>query len=320
MYLENNNIFYKYQFGFRANHSTNHALTEITEQIRNACDKGLYTCGVYLDLQKVFGTVNQNILLAKLKHDGIKCTSFDWFKSFICDRVQYTSIDLQESSTKIVSHGVPQGSVLGPLLFIIFINALNKSVKNSNVHHYADDTNLLLTGKSFKKINKQVNQDLALICRWPRANKISLSTSKTEIIIFRPKQKQITKHLNFRISGQKINTCSKVRYLGVILEEHLDWNLYINSLNCKPNRAIRILSKMRHYVPKFLLNTLYYTIFHSHLIYSCQIWGQNNTILRKLEPLQNKALRIINFKNNEYNVKELYKIIKFLKLHTILNY
>ena len=222
MYLENNNIFYKYQFGFRANHSTNHALTEITEQIRNACDKGLYTCGVYLDLQKAFDTVNQNILLAKLKHYGIKGIGFDWFKSFICDRVQYTFIDLKESSTIIVSHGVPQGSVLGPLLFIIFINDLNKSVKNSKVHHYADDTNLLLTEKSLKKINKQVNQDLALICRWLRANKISLNTSKTEIIIFRPKQKQITKHLNFRISGQTINTCSKVRYLGIILEQHLD--------------------------------------------------------------------------------------------------
>ena len=157
MHLENNNIFYKYQFGFRANHSTNHALTEITEQIRNACDKGLYTCSIYLDLQKAFDTVNQNILLAKLKHYGIKGTSFDWFKSFICDRVQYTSIDLIErvvnkngfswSFTRLSSWSS---------VFIIFINDLNKSVKNSKVHHYADDTNLLLTEKSLKKklINK----------------------------------------------------------------------------------------------------------------------------------------------------------------------
>ena len=119
MYLKNNNIFHKYQFEFRANHSTNHAFTEITEQIRNVCDKGQYTCGVYLHLQKAFDTVNQNILLAKLKHYGIKGTSFDWFKSFICERVQFTSIELKESSTKMVSHGFHKAQylVLGFLLF-----------------------------------------------------------------------------------------------------------------------------------------------------------------------------------------------------------
>ena len=199
-----------------------------------------------------------------------------------------------------------------------------KSVKNSKVHHYADNTNLLLTEKSLRKINKQGNQDLALICRWLRANKISTNTSKTEIIIIRPKQKHITKHLDFRISGQKIKTYCKVRYLAFILEEHLDWNLHINSLKCKVNRAIGILSKIRHYVPKFLLKT-YYTVFHSHLIYSCQVLSQNNTILRKLEPLQNKALRIILYtiKNNEYNVNEPYKTNKILKIadyNKLLNY
>ena len=122
-----------------------------------------------------------------------------------------------------------------------------------------------------ERVNKQVNQDLVLICWWFWANKISLNTSKTEIIFFRPQQKQITKHRNFRISLQKINTCSKVRYLGISLEEHLDWNLHISSLKHKLNRAIGILNKKEHYVPKFLLNTLYYLMFHSHIINSCQI-------------------------------------------------
>ena len=98
------------------------------------------------------------------------------------------------------------------------------------------------------------------------------------------------------------------------MEEYFDWNLHINSLKCKLNRAIGILSKIRHYIPKFVLNTLYYTMFHSHLIYSSEIWGQNSTILRKLEPLQNKALKIINFKNDEYNINDLYKTNKILKI------
>ena len=145
---------YNYQFGFKNNHSTNHALIEITEQIQNACDKNLFTCGVYLDLQNAFHTVNHEILLSKLKHYGIKGTSYNWFKSFLCERMQYTLIIESESSLRTVCHGVPQGSVLGPLLFILFINDMYNSVEYCKVHHYADDTNLLLTDDSLKKINR----------------------------------------------------------------------------------------------------------------------------------------------------------------------
>ena len=130
--------------------------------------------------------------------------------------MQYTLIKERESSLRTVSHGAPQGSILGPLLFILFINDMHNSVEYCKVHQYADDTKLLLTDNSLKKVNRQVNRDLSLVCHWLRANKINLNASKTEIIIFRSKNIQITKHLNFRISGQKINTCRNVKYLGVI--------------------------------------------------------------------------------------------------------
>ena len=236
-FLEESNSFYPYQFGFRPNHSTNSALIEITEQIRKACDKGLFACGVYLDLKKAFDTVNHNILLTKLEHYGIKGNADYWLRSFLTDRKQYTSVTGKDSNSQEITHGVLQGSVLGPLLFIIFINYLNLSVISSKVHHFADDTNLLLINKSLKKINSLINHDLALLVQWLRANKISLNTSKTEIVIFRPKHKIITKHLNFRMSGGKINLSTTVKYLRVILHEHLEWQGYINYLPIKLNRV-----------------------------------------------------------------------------------
>ena len=159
---------------FRPNHSTNSALIEITEQIRKACDKGLFACGVYLDLKKAFDTVNHNILLTKLEHYGIKGNANYWLRSFLTDRKQNTSVTEKDSNSQEITHGVPQGSVLGPLLFIIFINDLNLSVTSSKVHHFADDTNVLLINKLLKKINSLINHDLALLVQWLRANKKSL--------------------------------------------------------------------------------------------------------------------------------------------------
>ena len=181
------------------------------------------------------------------------------------------------SDKAFIEFGVPQGSVLGPLLFLIYINDLNNAIKFSTVHHFADDTNLLLTHKSLKTINKHMNHDLKRLTIWLRANRISLNVSKTEIILFRPKSKQnITKHLNFRISGQKIHITNNVKYLGLTLNEFLNWNTQLGLLRNKLNRGIGLLSKIRHFVPKHLLKTIYYSLFHSHLLYGSQIFGDQS--------------------------------------------
>ena len=293
-----------------------HALTELTEKIKQTCDSGKFTCGVILDLQKAFDTVNHNILLRKLEHYGIRGVSNIWFKSYFTNRKQHTYHGGIISDEKLIEYGVPQGSVLGPLLFIIFINDFHQAIEKSSVHHFAD-TNLLLIDKSLKKINKCINRDLKCAVDWIRANKLSLNTSKTEIVLFKTRNKIITKHLNFRISGQKIELSRSMKYLGIILQDDLYWNLHLSQL-CKLSRGIGLLSKIRHYVPKHLLKTIHYSIFNLDIIYACEIWGQeqNSKLLKNLIKLKERALRIINFKTLMKMQLHFSRKTKFLKFLT----
>ena len=286
------------QFGFRSKHNTNQALIQLTEKIRVVIDSNEYACGVFVDLQKAFDTVEHSILLKKLDHYGIRGIANDWFKSYLSNRSQHVKVYGVLSNELIIKHGVPQGSVLGPLLFLIYINALHEAVCHSNVLHFADDTSLLYTNKSLKKINQYVNHDLKSITEWLTANKISLNASKTELILFRSKQNaHITKHLNFRLSGQKIKPKHNVKYLSIFLDEYLHWDTHMQYLTPKISRAAGMLAKIRHYVPLDTPLNIYYAIFNSHITYGSQIWGQRNyEHLNKLITLQSKALRIINFK------------------------
>ena len=165
-----------------------------------------------------------------------------------------------------------------------------------------------------KKINKRNNYYLSLIVQWLWSNKINLNAGKTELVIFSPKRKQITKYLDFRISGQKIEISNRVKYLGIRIYQHLNWNDHIKNIIPKLTRAIGVLSKICHYVSKFLLKTIYNSIFKSHLIYACHVWGQNENCLKKLSCLWNKAVRIINFKQQDFPVNELYNANGILKI------
>ena len=173
-FLNYNNIIYDLEFRFRQQYSTSHALINITENIRKALDDGNIGCGVFVDLQKAFDTVDHQILLAKLNHYGIRGVSNDWFKSYLSNCNQYVSINGYESGLAAINCGVPQGSVLGPLLFLLYINDLNQAIKFCKVHHFADDNNLLRLSNSIKKLSKLVNTDLKHLLNWLNANKISL--------------------------------------------------------------------------------------------------------------------------------------------------
>ena len=154
-FLDITNVIYLLQFGFRPKYSTNHALINLTESIRQSLDEGNFGCGIFLDMQKAFDTVGHKILLNKLEYYGIRGVCNDWFKSYLSDCKQFVSINSYNSDLMSVDFGVPQGSVLGPLLFLIYINDLHKTIQYCKVHHFADDTNIFHTSKSVKNLNKQ---------------------------------------------------------------------------------------------------------------------------------------------------------------------
>ena len=177
-FLTENNIIYDLQFGFRQKFSASHALINFTENIRQALDEGYIGCCIFVDLQKAFDTVDYEILLSKLDYYGIRGISNNWFKSYLSNRKQFVSINGYDSGLAEIKCGVPQGSVLGPLLFLLYINDLNQAIKFCKVHHFADDTNLLYLGKSIKKLNKLVNYDLKNLLYWLNANKNSRNVKK----------------------------------------------------------------------------------------------------------------------------------------------
>ena len=279
-FLNSNNIIYNLRFGFRQQYSTSHTLVNITENIRKALDGGNIGCGIFVDLQKAFDTVDHQILLTKLNHYGIRGVSNDWFKSYLSDRNQYVSMNRFDSGLAAINCDIPQGSVLGPLLFILHINALNHTTKFCKVHHFADNTNVLCMSNSIKKLNKLVNADLKHLVHWLNANKISLNVKKIEIVIFKSTQKKFERDLKIKLCGKRLHPTESVKYLGVKIDTNLNWEHHVNDLSIKLNRANALLFKMRKYVSLKILRSIYFAILDSYLSYCCLVWAQNSSTIQ----------------------------------------
>ena len=250
----------------------------------------------------------------KLNHYGVRGIENLWFKSYLSNRKQFVTINGINSDEKIVQHGVPQGSVLGPLLFLLYINDLHNAMKHSQTIHFADDTSLVLKNKSLKQLKKHLNIDLKILSKWLKANIISLNASKTELLLFKHPNKSINYNLKAKIDGKLIRPSKFVKYLGMYIDPNLNWKFNTNVLASKLSRSLGMLSKIRH-VNKEAPRSIYFAIFSSHLSYGSIIWAQNSTNqnVKRIMRLQNRAVRIMNFANYRDHVDQFFHRLGILR-------
>ena len=237
-------------FGFRPKHSTYMAVIELVDKIANAVERNESTVGIFLDLSKAFDTINHDILLYKLEFYGIRGVALDWFKSYLTDRKQFVRYQMHDSDYKTIECGVPQGSILGPLLFILYVNDIVNTTSLLESILFADDTTLLFSHPNIELQNDLINKELSEICNWFQANKLSVNASKTNYmvlgthhnttkfidanqdtsVIFKTDAlSNIEKHkLNIQLDGESLSRVSSTKFLGVIIDENLTWRNHID--------------------------------------------------------------------------------------------
>ena len=212
-FLDEHNILFKNQFGFRKNNSTSFALIQITEKIKETIDKKKYGCGIFIDLRKAFDTVNHEILLKKLEHYGIRGTALIWFKSYLFNRQQFVFHNGESSRLQYITSGVPQGSVLGPLLFLIYINDLPNISSILDFYLFADDTNIYYEADTPEKLELTMNRELIKLRTWLIVNRLSLNINKTNFVVFHPYNKPLKQSITLKINKKAILEKDHVTYL-----------------------------------------------------------------------------------------------------------
>ena len=285
-------------------------------------DKKELTCGIFIDLSKAFDTVNHNILIKKLEHYGIRGIALDLFKSYLCNRKQFVQIDSCKSEIRSIDCGVPQGSVLGPLLFLLFINDLPNCSLSGKFRIFADDTTVFFQCKNADELIATGKTIMIELNAWFRANKMTLNAEKSSFTIFKSNRLNIP-NLPDQIEflDKKIDKSSSIRFLGLTLDENLSWDQHINELSNKLKSLFHIFYNIRDFLRESDIKTLYYTLVYSRIKYGISLYGQAaQNKIQKIQVLQNQLLKVLSNKKRRYSTEKLHREFDILMVQDIKNH
>ena len=305
------------QYGFRSNRSTSLAILDLIEELTSALDDNKYTIGVFIDLRKAFDTIDHGLLLKKMEHLGIRGVVNNWLSSYLNNRKQYVEINNVSSDLQNIICGVPQGSVLGPILFIMYINDICNASDLLKMVLFADDTNLFRSSYDLNSLCEQVSVELSKLNNWFNVNKLSLNVSKTNFIVFCGKKE--IKDINIKINNENIERVYSTKFLGVIIDSKLTWKDHIHKLKTRLSKCISILYKCNSVIEISTLRTLYCSLFLPHINYCCEIWGlATDSLLKSIIMLQKRAIRIISKERKYAHTRNLFYNLKLLRFKDLV--